>query len=96
MFLLELALFITPLVILLSPQRRNRGGTLLIAAVCMLFAGSLYRFNAFLFTYDPGPGFSYFPSVPEIMITLGIIALELMIYLAVVKRLPVLHREEHA
>ncbi|MEJ1355765.1 MAG: Ni/Fe-hydrogenase cytochrome b subunit [Candidatus Sedimenticola sp. (ex Thyasira tokunagai)] len=96
MFLLELALFIIPLVILLSPQRRNRGGTLLIAAVCMLFAGSLYRFNAFLFTYDPGPGFSYFPSVPEIMITLGIIALELMVYLAVVKRLPVLHREEHA
>ncbi|MEJ1385088.1 MAG: Ni/Fe-hydrogenase cytochrome b subunit [Candidatus Sedimenticola sp. (ex Thyasira tokunagai)] len=96
MFLLELALFIIPLVILLSPQRRNRGGTLLIAAVCMLFAGSLYRFNAFLFTYDPGPGFSYFPSVPEIMITMGIIALELMVYLAVVKRLPVLHREEHA
>ncbi|MES9898343.1 MAG: Ni/Fe-hydrogenase cytochrome b subunit [Sedimenticola sp.] len=96
MFLLELALFITPLVILLSPQRRNNGGTLLIAAVCMLFAGTLYRFNAFLFTYDPGPGYSYFPSAPEIMITLGIIALELMAYLVLVKRLPVLHREEHA
>ncbi|MES9857987.1 MAG: Ni/Fe-hydrogenase cytochrome b subunit [Sedimenticola sp.] len=96
MFLLEMALFIIPLVILLSPEKRSQGGTLLIAAVCMLFAGTLYRFNAFLFTYDPGPGFSYFPSVPEIMITLGIIALELMAYLVLVKTLPVLHREKHA
>lgn len=96
MFLLEMALFIVPLVILLSPTRRRQGSNLLVGAVCMLMAGTLYRFNAFLFTYDPGPGYSYFPSVPEIMITLSIIALELMAYLVLVKRLPVLHREEHA
>jgi len=96
MFLLEMALFVIPLFILLSPASRSRGSRLLIAAVCMLFAGTLYRFNAFLFTYQPGPGYSYFPSVPEIMITLSIIALELMVYLILVKTLPVLHREEHA
>jgi len=96
MFMLEMALFVMPLFILLSPRNRNRGSQLLIAAVCMLFAGTLYRFNAFLLTYNPGPGYSYFPSAPEIMITLGIVALELMAYLLVVKTLPVLHREEHA
>ncbi len=95
MFLLETALFVLPLVILLSPARRERGSQLLIAAVSMLLAGSLYRFNAFLLTYDPGPGYSYFPSVPEIMITLSIIALELMAYLVLVKTLPVMHREDH-
>ncbi|MCP3881120.1 MAG: Ni/Fe-hydrogenase cytochrome b subunit [Sulfitobacter sp.] len=96
MFLLEMALFVIPLSILLSPVQRRRGSKLLIAAVCMLFAGTLYRFNAFLFTFDPGPGYSYFPSVPEIMITLSIIALELMAYLVLVKTLPVLHREARA
>lgn len=96
MFILEMALFMMPLFILLSPTNRNRGSQLLIAAVCMLFAGTLYRFNAFLLTFNPGPGYSYFPSAAEIMITLGIVALELMAYLIVVKTLPVLHREEHA
>lgn len=95
-FILETALFVVPLVILLSPSRNRRGGQLLIAAVSMLLAGAMYRFDAFLVTFDPGPGYSYFPSAPEIMITFSIIALELMIYLAVIKTLPVLHREEHA
>ncbi len=96
MFLLELVLFAVPLFILLSPSHKTQGSKLLIAAVSMLVAGTLYRFNAFLITFDPGPGYSYFPSAPEIMITLGIIALELMAYLIVVKSLPVLHCEEHS
>ncbi len=96
LFLLEMALFVIPVFILLSPARRERGSQLLIAAVSMLIAGALYRFNAFLFTFNPGPGYSYFPSVAEIMITLGIIALELMAYLVLVKILPVLHLEKHA
>ncbi|OEJ65333.1 Ni/Fe-hydrogenase cytochrome b subunit [Magnetovibrio blakemorei] len=96
MFILEMALFIFPAFVLLSATKRHNGGALLIAAVSMLFAGSLYRFNAFLFTYNPGPGYSYFPSVPEIMVTLGIIAIEIMVYLIIVKTMPVLHRSEHA
>ncbi len=96
LFILEMALFAIPVFILLSPERRERGSQLLIAAMCMLMAGTLYRFSAFLFTFDPGPGYSYFPSVAEIMITLGIIALELMAYLVLVKVLPVLHIEKHA
>jgi Ni/Fe-hydrogenase subunit HybB-like protein len=96
MFLLETVLFVVPLVVLLSPERRRQGRQLLTAAVCMLLAGTLYRFDAFLFTFDPGSGYEYFPSVPEIMITLSIIALELMAYLIFVKMLPVMHREERA
>jgi len=96
MFLLESALFIFPLAVLLSPARRTKGPYLLYAAVSMLFAGSLYRFNAFLITYNPGPGYSYFPSVPELMVTAGIVAIEIMAYLFVVKRFPVLHDAETA
>ncbi len=96
LYVLEIALFIIPLVILLSPTNRRDGGKLLLAAVSMLAAGSMYRFNAFLFTFDPGPGYSYFPSVPEIMVTLGVISFEIMAFMVLVKRLPVLHHQETA
>ncbi len=96
MFILENILFVIPLIILLSPQRRAQGSKLLIAGVCLLLAGSLYRFDAFLLTFNPGLGYNYFPSAPEIMITLGVIAFELMAYILIVKLLPVMHREEHA
>ncbi|MCU7937289.1 MAG: Ni/Fe-hydrogenase cytochrome b subunit [Candidatus Thiodiazotropha sp. (ex Dulcina madagascariensis)] len=96
MFLLETALFIFPLLVLLSPDRRQRGPYLLYAAVSMLFAGTLYRFNAFLINYDPGPGYSYFPSVSEIMVTAGVVAIEIMAYLFLVKKFPVLHRADPA
>ena len=91
MFLLETALFVFPLVVLSSARYRGHGPLLLWASVSMLFAGSLYRFNAFLITYDPGPGYSYFPSTPEIMVTAGMVALEIMAFLFVVKKFPVLH-----
>ncbi|MEJ2460183.1 MAG: Ni/Fe-hydrogenase cytochrome b subunit [Candidatus Thiodiazotropha sp.] len=96
MFLLETALFVFPLVVLSSVRFRGHGPMLLWASVSMLFAGSLYRFNAFLITYNPGPGYSYFPSVPEIMVTAGMVALEIMAFLFVVKKFPVLHDAKHA
>ncbi len=95
MFIVETLLFIVPLIILRSPARCERGSQLLIAAVSLLMAGSLYRFDAFLLTFNPGPGFNYFPSVPEIIITLGVIAFEIMVYMVLVKILPVMHREQH-
>jgi len=94
LYLLETILFIVPIVILSS--KNTNGGKLLIAAISMLFAGTLYRFDAFLLTFNPGPGYSYFPSVPEIMVTLGVISFEIMVYLILVKTLPVLHSEKHA
>ena len=96
MFLLETALFVFPLAVLSSAKYRGHGPLLLWASVSMLFAGSLYRFNAFLITYDPGPGYSYFPSTPEIMVTAGMVAIEIMVFLFVVKKFPVLHDAKHA
>jgi Ni/Fe-hydrogenase subunit HybB-like protein len=96
MFFIETALFIYPLVILTSKQGRQNSRKLFYAALSMLFAGAMYRFNAFLITFDPGPGYSYFPSFPEIMVTTGLVAIEIMVFLFIVKRFPVLHREDHA
>ena len=96
MFWIETALFIIPLLILASAQNRNNAKLLLIAAVSMLFAGALYRLNAFLIGFDPGPGYTYFPSVSEIMVSVGLVAFEILAYIVIVKKLPVLHRAEHA
>jgi len=89
MFWLETALFIGAAVVMASPALRANAALLLVAAVAVLFAGALYRFDAFLVTFDPGPGYTYFPSAPEIMVSIGIVALEIMAYLVIVKLLPV-------
>jgi Ni/Fe-hydrogenase subunit HybB-like protein len=92
MFWVENVLYALPLAILISPANRKDPRWLFLAAVSLLLAGAVYRFNAFLIGFDPGPGYSYFPSVPEIMITLGIIAIEILGYIYFVKKLPVLPR----
>jgi len=95
MFLLENILYLAPVALLFLPGPGNLR-LIFLGSVSMLLAGSLYRFNAFLIGFNPGPGWRYFPAVPEILITLGIIAIELMAYLYFVKKFPVLHRVEHA
>jgi Ni/Fe-hydrogenase subunit HybB-like protein len=96
MFLVENILFLEAVIILAAPARRTNTRWLFVSAVCLLLAGAIYRFNTFLVGYNPGPGWSYFPAVPEILITLGIVALELMGYLYFVKKYPVLPKVEHA
>lgn len=96
MFILENALFLAPVILLVNPERRANLRCLFLSAVAMLLAGSLYRFDAFLIGFNPGTGWQYFPALPEIFITLGIVALELMAYLYFVKRFPVLPKAEHA
>ncbi len=98
MFLLETLLFIVPLAILSSAKYRNKGSTLFIAGFTMLMAGALYRFNAFLIGWTPNASDSviYFPSSQELLVSIGIIAMEILGYILLVKLLPVLPKEEHA
>lgn len=91
MFLIETVLFVVPTVILLSPTMRINQRLMFLAAILLLAAGSLYRLDAYLIAYDPGNGWTYFPSVPELMVTIGVVALEIMLYLVFIKKLPVLH-----
>ena len=39
-------------------------------------AGAVYRFDTYLVAFNPGPGWHYFPSVPEMFISFGLIAIE--------------------
>jgi Ni/Fe-hydrogenase subunit HybB-like protein len=91
MFLLEMVLFLAPALLLLSRKRRENPGIELISAILMMLAGSLYRFDTFLVGFNPGPGWSYFPTIPEMTVTIGFVAFEVMAYLFIVKQFPILH-----
>ncbi len=89
-FWVETALYVAPLVLLASREKRMDPVVQFRAAVLMLLAGTLYRFNSYLVGFNPGEGFAYFPTVPEMFITFGIVALEIMLYIVIVKRFPIL------
>jgi Ni/Fe-hydrogenase subunit HybB-like protein len=60
------------------------------AALLALFAGSMYRIDAFLTGFNPGQNWIYFPSLPELFVTLGLVATETMAYVWIVKKYPIL------
>jgi Ni/Fe-hydrogenase subunit HybB-like protein len=96
MFWVENILFVLPVVMLLPKANRSKAGTLCLAAFWLILAAAVYRFNVFLVGFSPAPGWTYFPAVREVFITLGIVSVEVMDYLIFVKALPVLPEPEHA
>jgi Ni/Fe-hydrogenase subunit HybB-like protein len=90
MFVLEVALNLAGSAILLSGARRASQVWQVRAAMLLVLGGALFRVNTYLVAFTPGPQWSYFPAVPELLITFGIIALEVVLYIAAVKRFPIL------
>ncbi|GAB3547520.1 Ni/Fe-hydrogenase cytochrome b subunit [Noviherbaspirillum agri] len=95
MFWIEMAFYVAPLVLLWKDSARKEPAKLFIAACCLMAGAFLLRINAYLVGYSTGAGWSYFPSVPEIMLTVGIIAFEILGYIVLVRYLPILPKEHH-
>ena len=76
----------------LSPRARRDQVWTFLAGVSLLLFAIVYRFNAYLVAYTPAvKGYEYFPSVQEILVTVGMIALEILLYVVCIKLFPVLH-----
>jgi Ni/Fe-hydrogenase subunit HybB-like protein len=90
LFLLETALWLASVVMLLAPRMRDTARWQIQTAFVLVAAGTLYRLNTYLFAFNPGPGWTYFPSVVELLVTFGLVATETMAYLVIVKRFPIL------
>ncbi|NQU65365.1 MAG: Ni/Fe-hydrogenase cytochrome b subunit [SAR324 cluster bacterium] len=88
-FLVEMVLFAVSIGLLWKQQRTRSPRTLFLAGVLILVASSLYRVNVFVIGFNPIPGIRYFPSVPELLITVGLVAMELLLFVAIVKIFPV-------
>jgi Ni/Fe-hydrogenase subunit HybB-like protein len=96
MSLLEFGLFVAAIAMLSSDAKRRRLGTLFRAALLLMVAGALYRFDTYLVAFRPGAQWSYFPSVGEILITVGLVSGEILLYIIVVKLFPILTLEKHS
>jgi Ni/Fe-hydrogenase subunit HybB-like protein len=75
---------------LMVKAKRRRPGYLFTAALLLVFGGAVYRFITYLVAFNPGDNWSYFPSAPEVLITVGLVALEIAVYIYLVKRFPIL------
>ena len=89
-FWVEMACFIVPLATLASENARRRASCLFVGAVLLMLGGFLLRINGFLVGYMTGEGWSYFPSLAELMVTIGLIAFEILAYIVIVRNYPVL------
>jgi Ni/Fe-hydrogenase subunit HybB-like protein len=90
MFVIENALFVVPLIILLHPRWQGGARLLFLAATCLLLGGAVLRFDAFIVGFNPPAGYTYFPSVVEIFVSIGLIAVEIVGFTYIVKRYPIL------
>lgn len=96
MFWIETAFFAVPVVLLAKKADRRRPDRLFLSAVCMMTGTFLLRIDSYLVGYEAGNGWHYFPSLPEMLMTFGIIALEILGYIVLVRLLPVLPKHEPA
>jgi Ni/Fe-hydrogenase subunit HybB-like protein len=90
MSLLEWALALAAVALLWDRQGRNNPGKLFLASMLLLLHGGLYRFDVYLVAFRPGANWSYFPSVIEILVTVGLVAFEIAAYIALIKTFPIL------
>jgi Ni/Fe-hydrogenase subunit HybB-like protein len=90
MFWIEIALFAVPIMMLMKVKVTQDFSTIFKASMLIMLAGALYRFDAYIVAYNPGENWSYFPTTLELLITLGVVAFEIFLYIFIVKRYPIL------
>ncbi len=95
MFWIENLLFGGAALVFVTPSLRASARACLLAAAALLLACVIYRLNALMIGQSHG-SWSYFPSVPEMMVTIGIIAFEILLYLVFIKFFPVLEGASRA
>ena len=94
MFWLEMACFIAPLILIGAESNRRNPARLFLAGILLMLGGALMRLNGFLIGYETGDGFTYFPTLAEILVTAGMFAVEVLGYIIITRRFPVLPRED--
>jgi Ni/Fe-hydrogenase subunit HybB-like protein len=92
-FWLEMALFVLPFWLVGTANARRNPARLFLAGISLMLGGVFLRVNGFLIGYDTGPGWHYFPSIAEMLVTIGMFSVEVFGYSIITRRFPVLPRE---
>jgi Ni/Fe-hydrogenase subunit HybB-like protein len=93
-FWIEMILFCLPFALVATAEARRNPARLFLGGAAIMLGGSLLRLNGYLIGYDTGPGWRYFPSVPELLVTFGMTAVAVLGFIVVTRIFPVLPREE--
>ena len=91
-FWIENICFIAPFLLIGNVAARRNPARLFLAGIAIMLGGILLRINGFLIGYGhyTGSGWTYFPSLAEVMVTVGIFAIEVLGYIIITRRFPVL------
>jgi Ni/Fe-hydrogenase subunit HybB-like protein len=89
-FLLETTLVLVPALMLLSKAQREAPGSLFRLTFLIAMGGLFYRFTPTTLAFSPLGDYRYFPSVAEIMMSIGFTALAVAIFLYAVKTFAIL------
>ena len=93
MFWLETICFALPLFLIGTETRRRNPANLFLGGIVLMLGGALLRINGFLIGYETGGNFTYFPSISEIVGTAAMFSIEVLGYMYITRRFPVLPRE---
>lgn len=93
-FWVENIAFVAPFFLIPNAVARRNPARLFLAGIAVMLGGSLLRLNGFLIGFDTGPGWRYFPALTEILVTSAMFAIEVLGYIIITRRFPVLPREE--
>jgi Ni/Fe-hydrogenase subunit HybB-like protein len=66
------------------------------SAMVLVVGGALYRFDTFLVAFQPGAHYSYFPSVGELLVTTGLVSMEILAYILIIHYFPIMSGAHHA
>ena len=95
-FIIEMVFgLIVPFAMLLSAHVRRTPRLLFIAALLIVLGVAFNRVNVFLIAYQPPYAVkTYFPSIAEIAVTVGLVSLLMLVYRFIVTYLPVISHPE--
>ncbi|OSM04083.1 putative hydrogenase 2 b cytochrome subunit [Magnetofaba australis IT-1] len=97
-FWLENGLFFAALAFIWPGARRSRHCPcrVLFSAISTLLGGAMLRLNSWLIGYTAaGADWRYYPSILELVVTLAVISFEVVAFLYLVKKFPVMPDFEH-
>jgi len=98
LFLLELACFLAPAILFLSPKVQANRGRMFGAAALAILAGAMYRVDSYMTMYRPAgwtdgvanpAGWNYFPSLGELAVTIGMAAIGIAVFIVISRLFPV-------
>jgi Ni/Fe-hydrogenase subunit HybB-like protein len=99
LFVVELAIFLAPAIMFVTPAVQKNRGYLFGAALLAVLAGAAYRVDTYMSVYRPAgwdangrpiaAGWDYWPSLGETIVTVGMAAIGIAIFIFVSRLFPV-------